>query len=241
MISVYDSAELFIDSPAEIALLPLVGFTPSSYGTTELLITEICKRVTDQLPVETFLLPPWPYGTLPENDERAGVMVLHYETMALVVHDIVKSLFDHGIKKIVVINCLGSVNSSSALPDENSIVKTAVRQLNYENPELSAIWVQPFRVSGEHLKRLYGIEVTNEIVEKSILDYLFEHKGATESEDERAVWKEYANSISACNGQENEDAIGEKAFAEIIEAVVDYVMKTFSSIAMIKDIKKSGD
>ena len=238
MITAYDSAELFFNPPVEVAILPLICFTPHeskiSNGINELLITEICKRVADQLPNHTFLLPPWPYGTNSDTTERVDTFVLRYETLFLVVQDIVKSLFAHGIKKIVVINCLGSVNDSSALPEENSIVKTAVRQLNYENPELKTIWVQPFRVSSERLKRLFGNEITNDLIVKSILDYLYDHRSASELEDERAVWKEYARIKGTNLKQEKESGLGEKTIVEITQDLVDYISMTFCSISMIE-------
>jgi creatinine amidohydrolase len=57
-----------------------------------------------------------------------------------------------GIRKVVVIVGLGGANETTVRPRENYIVKTAVRQLNYDIPELDAIWVQPFTVAGPSLK-----------------------------------------------------------------------------------------
>jgi len=55
---------------------------------------------------------------------------------------------------VVVINGLGGATETTVRPRENYIVKTVVRQLNYDMPELDALWVQPFTVAGKDLAEI---------------------------------------------------------------------------------------
>jgi hypothetical protein len=100
--------------------------------------------------------------------------------------------------------------------------------------------VQPFRVSGERLKRLFGNEITNDQVDKSILDYLYDHRIANETEDERAVWEAFEINNGGHLGYIKANDLGEKALVEITQAVVEYVKNTLHSIVMIKEIKNRG-
>jgi creatinine amidohydrolase/Fe(II)-dependent formamide hydrolase-like protein len=106
---------------------------------------------------------------------QAGAVSLSFETLWTVVRDIVLSLYEHDIRHVAVINNHGSAVTSTTRPVGNFIVKTAVRQLNYENPGLTALWVQPFAAGREALQVLFPSacqDVHAGAVESSILMHL---------------------------------------------------------------------
>ena len=144
-------------------------------GTDQLIVSEIARRIAADFPLQTYLLPTWPLGTSAQYVGQAGAVSLRNETLWAVVRDIVLSLCDHNILFVAVINNHGSTATPNAYPVGNLIVKTAVRQLNYETPKLSAIWLQPFAVGREILKALFSLvdqEVQLDVVETAILLHL---------------------------------------------------------------------
>jgi creatinine amidohydrolase len=166
----------FKETPPQVAILPLACLEPHGahlpIGTDQLIVSEIARRVAEILPFQTFLLPTWPLGMSFQHDGQAGAISLRYDTLWAVVRDIILSLCDHNIRFVAVINNHGSIAVPNAYPVGNSIVKPAVRQLNYETPTLSAIWVQPFTVARETLKALFSSpdqEVHAGALETSIL------------------------------------------------------------------------
>lgn len=179
MLTWQSTAWEFKEKKPQIAILPLACLEPHGshlpIGTDQLIVSEIARRVALQLPLQTFLLPTWPLGTSIQHAEQAGTISLRNETLWAVVRDIVLSLCDHNIRFVAVINNHGSTAAPNAYPVGNLIVKTAIRQLNYETPSLSAIWVQPFAVGRAALKALFS-EVDQEVhagaVETSILMHL---------------------------------------------------------------------
>jgi creatinine amidohydrolase len=169
----------FKENPPQIAILPLACLEPHGshlpIGTDHLIVTEIARRVATDLPLQTFLLPTWPLGTSIQHAGQAGAISLRSETLWAVVRDIVLSLCDHNVRFVAVINNHGSTAVPNAYPVGNSIVKTAVRQLNYEIPNLTAIWIQPFTAGRQALKALFSSvdqEVHAGAVETSILMHL---------------------------------------------------------------------
>jgi creatinine amidohydrolase len=140
----------------EMALLP-IGATERygdhlPIGTTTFILDLLARRVAERLKGTVYLLPAMPLGTSGLHRGRGGTIALEWPTLMHVVKDLVESLLAQGIRKVAVINALGGANESTVLPRENYIVKTAVRQLNYDHPDLDAIWVQPFTVAGQELK-----------------------------------------------------------------------------------------
>jgi creatinine amidohydrolase/Fe(II)-dependent formamide hydrolase-like protein len=176
MLTPQDTSDRFTSNPPQAAILPLACYEMHGQwlppDIDKLIVDEVSYRVAEQLPFRTVLLPAWSYGTPPRQVEQPGAISLQPETLWLVVQDVVQSLFDQGIKQVVVINNHGSCEVASALPWGNAIVKTAIRQLNYEIPGLSAIWVQPFQVGRSRLQALFPGGVQTEVVEKSIADTL---------------------------------------------------------------------
>jgi creatinine amidohydrolase len=146
------------EAKPEIALLP-IGATERHgdhlpIGTTTLVLDVLARRVAERLNGTIYLLPTMPLGTSGLHRGHGGTIALEWPTLMHVVKDLVESLLAQGIRKVAVINALGGANESTVRPRENYIVKTAVRQLNYDHPDLDAIWVQPFTVAGQELKEI---------------------------------------------------------------------------------------
>lgn len=132
----------------EVALVPLACLEPHGphlpVGADGLIISAIARRVAERMGRATFLLPVWPLGTSGPHFGRPGCVSLEYQTLWAVVRDVVLSLHAHGIHRVAVLNNHGSPVTTTTRPLGNAVVKTAVRQLNYETPGLRTIWVQPF-------------------------------------------------------------------------------------------------
>jgi creatinine amidohydrolase/Fe(II)-dependent formamide hydrolase-like protein len=209
MITYRDPSTRFKTDPPQAAILALAGF--EAHGSSlppdieQLIIMEIARRAAEKLPFQTFLLPAWPYRTPPQGEPGPGGVTLRPETLWRVVQDIVQSLFDHGIRQVAVINNHGSCADPSALPWGNAIVKTAVRQLNYETPGLAAIWVQPFRVGRSRLRALFSDAVDTAAVEKSIAEALRDPADAP--------------------------SLGMRALEEVSDATAEYILSCFRRLA----------
>jgi creatinine amidohydrolase len=146
------------DAQPDIAVLP-IGATERCgehlpVGTMTIILDTLARRVAEQIKGTIYLLPTMPLGTSGIHRGTAGSIALEWPTLMRVVYDLVESLFLQGIRRVAVIVGLGGANESTALPKENYIVKVAVRQLNYDYPELHAIWVQPFTVAGRELVQI---------------------------------------------------------------------------------------
>lgn len=146
------------DARPEIALLP-TGTTEQHgdhlpVGTTTMILDVLARRVAEGLKGNAYLLPAMPLGTSGLHRGTAGTVALEWSTLMNVVRDLVESLVAQGIRKVVVINGLGGATETTVRPRENYIIKTTVRQLNYDYPELDAIWVQPFTVAGKELSEI---------------------------------------------------------------------------------------
>lgn len=144
------------DAKPAIAVLP-IGATERyadhlPIGTTTFILDVLARRVAERLKGTVYLLPTMPLGTSASHHGTPGTIALEWSTLMAVVRDLIESLLAQGIRKVAVINGLGGANETTVQPRENYIVKTAVRQLNYDHPELDAIWVQPFTVAGQDLR-----------------------------------------------------------------------------------------
>jgi creatinine amidohydrolase len=146
------------DARPDIAVLP-IGATERCgehlpVGSTTLILDVVARSVAEKLRGRVYLLPTMPLGASGSHLGAAGTVALEWSTLMRVIYDLVESLVAQGISKVAVINSLGGANETTVVPRENYIVKTAVRQLNYDFPELDAIWVQPFTVAGQDLQRI---------------------------------------------------------------------------------------
>jgi creatinine amidohydrolase len=148
------------DAKPDMAVLP-IGSTEQCgghlpIGATTLILDVLARRVAENLRGTVYLLPTMPLGTSGLHRGTAGTIALEWSTLMQVVYDLVESLVRQDIRKVAVLNGLGGANETTVIPRENYIVKTAVRQLNYDFPRLDAIWVQPFTVAGDVLSSILG-------------------------------------------------------------------------------------
>ena len=146
------------DAKPDIAILSM-GTTEQygdhlPVGTTTIILDVLARRVAEHLKGATYLLPTMPLGTSGSHMPKPGTIALEWSTLMSVVYDLVESLVEQGIRQVVVINGLGGATETTVRPRENYIVKTTVRQLNYDIPELDALWVQPFTVAGQDLAQI---------------------------------------------------------------------------------------
>jgi hypothetical protein len=215
MITFRDPSDRFKTDPPQAAILALAGFEAHAQSLPpdidQLIVMEISRRAAEKMPFQTVLLPAWPYGTPHRVEQGPGGVTLRPETLWRVVQDLVQSLFDHGIRQVAVINHHGSCADASALPWGNAIVKTAVRQLNYETPGLSAIWVQPFRVGRSRLQALFSDVVETATVEKSIAEALLFPTDAP--------------------------SLGMRALEEVSDATAEYILSAFRRIDELPSAK----
>ena len=146
------------EAKPEIAVLP-IGATECygdhlPIGTTTTILDVLARRVAERLDGTIYLLPTMPLGTSGLHRGTWGTIALEWPTLMQIVTDLIESLLAQDIRKVAVINGLGGANESTVRPRENYIVKAAVRQLNYDHPELDAIWAQPFSVAGRDLTEI---------------------------------------------------------------------------------------
>lgn len=141
------------------ALLPVGGieqFGPHlPVSTQNVLLDTIARRAGEKLSGSTYLLPTLPLGNSIQHRGFAGTVSLSWRTLMDVLTDLVNSLLYVGVHRVAVVVGLGGAACTTVIPRENEIVKTAVRRLNYDNPNLDAIWVQPLTVARPPLATLF--------------------------------------------------------------------------------------
>ncbi|MGH2461134.1 MAG: GNAT family N-acetyltransferase [Chloroflexota bacterium] len=142
-----------------IAILPIA--TIEQHGphlplaTDWIIVDAVAREVAGRLGEPAYLLPTFPYGTSIGMKGFAGTAWLRAETLTRVARDVVAALRAQGIRRIIVVNAHGGPNEGSAQPRGNFIVKTAVRQLNYDHADLDVIWVQPLTAARQKLSEIF--------------------------------------------------------------------------------------
>ena len=239
------------DAKPDIAVLP-IGATERCgehlpVGTMTIILDALARRVAEQMSSTAYLLPTMPLGTSDIHQGAAGTISLEWSTLMRVVYDLVESLFVQGIRRVVVIVGLGGANESTALPKENYVVKVAVRQLNYDYPELDAIWVQPFTVAGRELAQILdapGQDVhAGELVTSLMLHLAPDAVKGRGADHLPGVSKEYLDYVAferLCPGGvwgrpslASADK-GERALHLAVERTVAYVEESFAHLAAMK-------
>jgi len=140
-------------------------------GTDILLLEGILNEVKRHTGESSYIVPTMPFGTSYEKFGTIGTINLQYTTLKQVIRDVVESLYDQNIREVAIINGHGFIGGSKVTCEGNEIVKTAVRQLNYDHPDFQAIWVQPFSEASEELCKEFSSQQQN-IIEIAILKYL---------------------------------------------------------------------
>lgn len=137
--------------------------------------------------------------------------------------------------------------TTTTRPVGNFIVKTAVRQLNYETPGLTAIWVQPFAAAREALAALFPSarqEIQAGAVETSILVHLApdlvgplprDHvPSASPAYLDFAPLQRLAPDGVWGRPSEASAEKGAQALEAAVAATVEYIERTFGQLAEIK-------
>lgn len=239
------------DARPEIAVLP-IGSTEQCgahlpVGSTTYILEALARRVAENLQGKVYLLPTMPLGTSGLHRGTAGTIALEWQTMMQVVSDLVVSLLSQDIRKVAVINGLGGANETTVIPRENYIVKTAIRQLNYDHPELDAIWVQPFTVAGGELSEILDsadVDVHAGELATSLMLHLapdvVKGSGADHLPRETKGYLDFVPFERLCPagvwGQPSLASAekGEAALGAAVEATVTYIEESFAHLATMK-------
>lgn len=210
------------------AVLPL--------GTDTMIINEVAERVGEKL--GAYVVPTVPFGTSYEHRGFPGTVYIRPDTLYKMVKEMIGSCYDEGIKKAAVILGHGGL----------WMVKPAIRDLNYERPDGTAIWLCPFDRAAGLLKG------TIDTIDKEI------HAGEFETScimviDPEAVKMEHARDFEPDAGREYLDYVsmkqispygtwghqslsspekGEKALDILATATADYIKGTFAKLESIK-------
>lgn len=238
----------FKENPPEIGILPLACFEPHSenlpLGTDAVIMSAVGKGVDERLAEPSFLLPLWPYGNSGHLSGQSGTIALEFLTLWHVVRDLAISLHERGIHKVVVLNNHGSAMTTTTKPIGNFVVKTAVRQLNYEVPGLSAIWVQPFAAGRERLAELFESaqeECHVGAVELSLLQHLLPDREIEVPADfvpevdpaylHFDLFTKFSPNGVWGRPSEASPEKGEQALAVLIEETTRYIQETYQQLA----------
>ena len=108
-------------------------------GTDMMIGGEIARRVGERL--DAYVVPTIPFGTSYEHRGFPGAVYMRPDTLYRVVKEMICSVYDSGIMKAAVILGHGGL----------WMVKPAIRDLNYERPDGTAIWVSPFELAASKL------------------------------------------------------------------------------------------
>lgn len=239
------------DARPEIAVLS-VGATERCgehlpVGAMTIILDALARRVAERLSGTTYLLPTMPLGTSGTHRGTAGTIALEWPTLMRVVYDLVESLLVQGIRRVVVIVGLGGTNVSTAFPKRNTIVKTAVRQLNYDCPELDAIWVQPFTAARKELAQILDApdqDVHAGELVTSLMLYLdpdaVKGKGTDHLPGAGKAYLDYVAFEKLCPGGvwgrpslASADK-GERAFHVAVQRTVEYIEESFAHLTTMK-------
>ena len=124
------SAEIATSRP-EIAVLGVGAVEQHSHhlpvGTDWIGVSELSRRVAEAL--GAYWLPALPFSMSECHGAMAGTVWLKPETLDEVIRDIVLSLAQSGIRKIVIVNGHGG----------NFILESTIRELNLADPSLQVI------------------------------------------------------------------------------------------------------
>ncbi|MBC8263772.1 MAG: creatininase family protein [Anaerolineales bacterium] len=239
------------DAKPDMAILPMGTTEQYGYhlpvGTTTIILDILARRVAERLKGTVYLLPTMPLGTSGLHMPTPGTIALEWSTLMSVVYDLVESLVAQGIRQVVVINGLGGATETTVRPRENYIVKTTVRQLNYDVPELDAIWVQPFTVAGRDLAEIME-SAHQDIHAGELATSLMLHLAPDAVKGTGVDWapeegKEYLDYVpfrQLCPGgvwgrpSLASAEKGERALEVAVQRTVEYIEESFAHLATMK-------
>lgn len=144
MYSVENTSKEIADSGVEIAILSFGAIEQHGHhmplGTDWYLGEAMAKRLGEEL--GAYVLPTMPFGCSREHMDCPGTITLRPTTLAAVLEDLVESLYQHGIRKIVMLSSHGG----------NWALKPFMRELNFKYKDLTLIWANgPLPERGEEV------------------------------------------------------------------------------------------
>lgn len=226
------------ESGVKIVILPIGSHEQHSlhlpYCTDTVIISSVANEVARRM--NAFLLPCLSYSSSMEHRGFIGSVWLTPSTLRLVVQDIVKSLYFHEVRKIVIMNGHGG----------NFVLKPTVRELNFRLKGLKLILVDfGFMTStgvdgdihsGEFETSLM-LYLRPDLVKGSGVDYVpsgprnyLDYLGLKQL-SEQGVWG-YPTKASRSKG--------EKYFSDLVEKAIKYVQKAFEVLDLHEERKPAN-
>jgi creatinine amidohydrolase len=130
-------------------------------GTDHIIAEEIAKTTSDR--EDTVILPLIPVGVSPHHRHFEGTLTTSSEILEEFVRDILASVADHGVKKIVVVNGHGG---------NTDAIRRAVERLRRDEKAYATRWSWSDAV-GDLKRELFGMKVGHaDGSESSVMMYL---------------------------------------------------------------------
>jgi creatinine amidohydrolase len=135
MLNFFNTWEELAESPIDTAVLPMGSVEPKGphlpAGFDLLLAHRFSKDFCTGKAV--YLLPVFPFSAALETRGFGGAVSLRQQTLWDIVSDLASNLARHGFKRLVILN----------FSNYNWILKQVVRELNLDQGEIRAVWVNP--------------------------------------------------------------------------------------------------
>ena len=242
MLDYHYSARAVAESDSDTVLLP-IGSTEQHgdhlpIGTDFFIAQELSKEIAGKL--GCFLLPTLPISTCREHQGKKGSVWISPDLFFHVIQDIVRSLYDQGFRKVILLLSHGGI----------FVAGPAIRELNLSYPDLSAIRVD--------LMQFFPIAQASGIIEcdgnlhacefeTSLMLYLkpeLVHMELAQDfiPDAPREFLNYASmlQLSPCGvwGKPSlaTAAKGESLFRLIVDGSVDYVKRTFAKLDGVRAV-----
>ena len=157
--TIHNTREEIANATPAIAVAPFASIHQHGphlpLDTDAIILDAVSRGMAEKCREEVYLLPPIPAGQCPRYLDFGGTVSVHTDTLYAIVSDVVWSLRQHDIRKIVVINSLGQISGNSSLPAENMPMKVALRDMNIDHPEADHIWLQPAVAAQQTLREIF--------------------------------------------------------------------------------------
>ena len=128
MLDANSTSQEIAQAAPEIAVLGIGAVEQHSIhlplGTDWLAVRDLARRIAEEL--DAFLVPALPFGMSECHKPTAGTVWLKPETLAAVLRDAVLSLYEQGLRKVLVLNGHGG----------NLVLRPEIRRLNRAHPGL---------------------------------------------------------------------------------------------------------
>lgn len=239
MLDAYCTSDELAAAAPEMAVLGVGAVEQHSHhlpvGTDWIGASEMSRRVAEKL--GAFWVPALPFSMSQCHGPMAGTVWLKPETLAEVVRDLVLSLAQWGVRKVVVINSHGG----------NFMLEVAIQELNLAHPDLQVILVPPLVLTApgeEPIFETVGLEVHAGESETSSQLYLNgEHVKEERVDYIPPVGREFLDyafishisphGVWGTPSKATADK-GEKAAIRQVEATVAHVRRVFAELDRVK-------